>query len=621
MKLDCNVVMARGFSAYLLRNLDSFVPVVEIPVTANDIIRCIVESKSRFGDKRIVVMGTKNIIYQAENLSEFIGMETEMLLMPSQMDDETEKAFVKIRNQDCVVIGGKTVCDYAAKIGFNNVMIESGRTAMWLAISEAKRAAYISRIEEEKAQRLKTILDSTIDGIVSIDRSNRITVLNAISEKILGLAADSAIGKKIEEVLPTTKFSELINSTDTCIDEVIKHNNLPLAVNKTAIELKNKRVGSVITFQYVSKIQESEGRIRVKTNEHGHSAKHYFYDIIGSSEKIKETIRIAKKISEVDSNALIVGKSGTGKEMFAQSIHNQSRRRKEPFVAINCAAIPDNLLESELFGYVEGAFTGAVKGGKQGLIELAHRGTLFLDEISEMALSLQGRLLRVIQEKEIMRLGHDKVIAVDVRIISATNKDLEALVEKGEFREDLFYRLDVLKIELPSLDERKEDIPLMIDSFINEHRKSSENGNLYITNDAKRRLQELTWKGNIRELKNACEKLFVLTEANVIDRDDVDRVLKYKIQKMNLTALVKSEDLATENAGIEIKKAGSSAIYEQVKSNQNQPHRIKEKVSEEINSDVLKSLLAQGIKKSQIAETFGINRTTLWRFMKKYGVK
>jgi len=607
MKLDCNVVIARGFSAYLLRNRETYVPVVEIPVTANDIIGCLLESRKRYGNKRVVVMGTRNVIYQADNLSEIMGPGVETILMPSQMGTETEKAFAKLKDHDCVVVGGKPTCDYARRIGIESIMIVSGRNAMWQAITEAKRIAYIGRIEEEKAQRFKTILDYTFDGILSLDKKNRITVINATCEKILGIRTKEILGRRIEDVLPRTRFSELINSTDTCLDEVIPHHNLLLAVNKTGIVLKGERVGSVITFQYVSKIQEVEGRIRTKTSGRGHVAKHRFSDILGQSDRIKETIKMAEKFSEVDSNALIVGKSGTGKEIFAQSIHNSSRRKNEPFVAINCAAIPENLLESELFGYVEGAFTGAARKGKQGLIELAHRGTLFLDEISEMPLALQGRLLRVLQEKELMRLGHDRVISVDVRIISATNRDLFDLVEMGKFREDLYYRLDVLKIQLPPLDDRKEDIPLLADSFVSQYAGNSpEAKSCKLTDGAKRRLRELNWGGNIRELKNACERLVVLSESRLIDGCDVERVLDYKLEQM-------------KRSGRRAEPCGDPAA---LGIDGRVPARLADKPGEPSDRSTLTlnrvgDLLKQGYSKAKIARLYGIDRTTLWRRMKK----
>ncbi|MCE5283088.1 MAG: sigma 54-interacting transcriptional regulator [Deltaproteobacteria bacterium] len=606
MKLDCNVVIARGFSAQLLGNMDPYVPVVEIPVTANDIIRCLIESRERYGDRRIAVLATRNIIYQADSLAEMMGLDIQTILMPSQLGRETQNAFEKLKDRDSVILGGKPTCDFARSIGMDSIMIVSGKNAMWQAITEAKRVAYISRIEEEKAQRFKTILDHTFDGIISLDKGNRITAINATCEKILGITTQAIIGRRIEEVLPRSPFSELVSGTDSCLDEVVKHNGIPLAVNKTDIVLKNERVGSVITFQYVSRIQEAEGRIRTKTTERGHVAKHHFSDILGRSERIQATIQMARKFSQVDSNALIVGRSGTGKEIFAQSIHNASRRKHEPFVAINCAAIPENLLESELFGYVEGAFTGAVKKGKQGLIELAHRGTLFLDEISEMPLALQGRLLRVLQEKELMRLGHDRVISVDVRIISATNRDLSDLVEKGKFREDLYYRLDVLKIQLPSLDERKEDIPLLAENFIRDYGESSGDGRTFeLTDGAKARLMDMTWGGNIRELKNACERLAVLSETHVIDGIDVERVLDYKPGKTG----------GSERGG------GVPATGP--KRDRDFPADLEDRKPERLDRTAMtleniRDLLKRGYNKTRIAEFYGIDRTTLWRRMKKY---
>lgn len=222
----------------------------------------------------------------------------------------------------------------------------------------------------------------------------------------------------------------------------------------------------MVAFQDVTRIQEMEGKFYRKIHLRGHVAKYTFDDILFQSSEIKRTIETAQRYSEVDSNILIIGETGTGKEIFAQSIHNHSNRKNNPFVAINCAALPENLLESELFGYAEGAFTGAMKGGKQGFFELAHRGTIFLDEIGEISPKMQSRSLRVLQEREIMRIGDDKVIPVDVRILSATNKDLMQMVKSNDFREDLYYRLSVLDLVLPPLRERREDIPLLVNAFI-----------------------------------------------------------------------------------------------------------------------------------------------------------
>jgi transcriptional regulator with PAS, ATPase and Fis domain len=299
-----------------------------------------------------------------------------------------------------------------------------------------------------------------------------------------------------------------------------------VAANRVPIKIEEQVIGAVATFQDITKIQELEGQIRKKIHHKGLIAKYFFSDIIGKSQSIRETLYDAEKFSKVDSNILIIGETGTGKELVAQSIHNSSNRSIGPFVAVNCAALPPSLLESELFGYVEGAFTGAAKGGKAGLFELAHKGTIFLDEVSEISLDLQGRMLRVLQEREIMRLGDDRIIPVDVRIISATNRNLRKMVAEGKFRQDLLYRLDVLKINVPCLRDRKEDILPLIEYFLNRYNEKFRKNIHCITPDAQNLLIEYEWPGNIRELKNIVERLAVLTVDVRINTDSVKRVIE-----------------------------------------------------------------------------------------------
>ena len=229
-------------------------------------------------------------------------------------------------------------------------------------------------------------------------------------------------------------------------------------------------------------------------------------------EKMKETIEIASRLSKSNSTLLLTGESGTGKELFAHSIHNASRKQNGPFVAANFAALPENLLESELFGYEEGSFTGARKGGHAGLFEQAHKGTIFLDEIGDASPKIQARLLRVLQEKEVLRIGGTKIIPIDVRIVAATNKDLYELVQKGDFREDLYYRLNVLPINIPPLRERKSDIPLLVDVFLKNYSYEKE---MIISDEVMMKLMEYDWPGNIRELENMIEYLYNLAGSKI----------------------------------------------------------------------------------------------------------
>jgi len=301
-----------------------------------------------------------------------------------------------------------------------------------------------------------------------------------------------------------------------------------------------------------------------------------------------EIVNLAIEYSAVDSNVLLLGETGVGKEVFAQGIHNASSRRNEPFVAVNCAALPENLLESQLFGYVEGAFTGASRGGKMGLFEQAHRGTIFLDEIAEISPKIQGHLLRVLQEREIMRLGDDRVIPVDVRVIAATNKKLSRAMQEGHFRSDLFYRLDVLTLEIPPLRERSDDILLMLEMFMQRYAIKFHKCEKKLSPSARRLLKEYSWPGNVRELRNIAERLTVLNRPNDEMVDEVTIV--------SLLSL-RSEAVPPVNSGRTIngfKRKKLAAQQEMI-----------EKLLGETKFDYDKT-----------AQALGISRTTLWRRLK-----
>ena len=591
------MIIARGATANALKERQFFIPVVEIPFAGNDLVRSQHESKLRFGCNKVAVIGTYSMIMGVESLSDIVGLDIKSFVLPDSyyyndlIDSIKEQGFN-------VLVGGLRTVQYAASIGMNAVMVKPGKEPIWQSITEAKRVAYVSRREQEKTQRFKTILDHVYEGVIAVDKNDDISFINSASEKILGINRNKAIGKKVDDVMPKSKIAELVNDSKEYLDEIIKHNDIQLAINKVPIVLKGESVGNVLTFQNASRIQVTESKIREKIYSRGHIAKYTFNDIIGESRKIKEVIMTSKGFSQVDSNILIYGDTGTGKELFAQSIHNYSGRSSGPFVAVNCAALPENLLESELFGYVEGAFTGAVRGGKPGLFELAHNGTIFLDEISEVSPKLQGRLLRVIQEKEIMRLGHDRVIPVDVRIISATNKDLYTQAQMGDFRKDLYYRLDILKISLPSISERSEDIPLLVDHFIKNYSIQFRKEGIKITNMAKKLMQQYSWSGNIRELQNICERLVVLSTCNVIDEEDVEAVLM------------------TLNSAVPVTPTHNSII---VKVNANQNHdEDADKLEKERIAEVL---LEVGYNKIMAAEKLGMSRTTLWRRRKELKIK
>lgn len=355
-----------------------------------------------------------------------------------------------------------------------------------------------------KGQQLEVLIEHTQDAIAIVDNEEKIVLTNSIFSNLFDFKIGNYFIFNNEEINNVLKKDEIKG-------EIIKFRNQIFTINKEPIKYLSYKSGYIISFSDVTNIKRIEQNISKKIREKGFYAKYNFDMIITNSQKMKECINIAKKISKSDYTVLITGESGTGKEMIAQSIHNYSNRSLYPFVAVNCAALPENLLESELFGYEKGAFTGALKEGKTGLFEIANNGTIFLDEIGDMPLKLQTRLLRVLQEKQIMRVGSDNIINVNVRVIAATNKDLKKLVDDGLFREDLYFRLNVLPISLPPLRERKEDIMPLLYSFL--ERK------ICFESEVENLLSNYRWPGNIRELQNIASYLNVMEFNNVTLND------------------------------------------------------------------------------------------------------
>ncbi len=348
-------------------------------------------------------------------------------------------------------------------------------------------------------------------------------------------------------------------------------------------------VGRVVSLLNAAQIQTTEDQLRKKLHYKGHQAKYSFDHLITRSPRMLECIQEAKAYALTDFNIVVVGETGTGKELISQSIHAFSHRAENNFVALNCAALPENLLESELFGYVEGAFTGAAKGGKPGLFEIAHNGTIFLDEISEIPLGLQGRLLRVLQEREIMRLGDNRIIPINIRVIAATNKNLEDLVHAGKFRSDLYYRLYVLQLNLPALRERREDIPLLVQGFIRQFQaREGLTTPLELSEADFRLLQDRPWRGNIRELRNFCERLVVLYQPGTSVSD-------------LLAHLLDTSCSPDPEPQVAIPLPGSSHARIDL------PYETLRAVLQECRGN-----------RTQAAAKLGISRGTLWRMLKKY---
>ncbi|MCZ8514739.1 sigma 54-interacting transcriptional regulator [Paenibacillus filicis] len=378
--------------------------------------------------------------------------------------------------------------------------------------------------EKRLNQKLESVFNAVHEGIISTDEMGRITVFNEEAERILKLSAESCIGKSYLDVVPELKLDKSIQSRARESNQLLEIRNLVLLVSKVPMILDGHLMGVVVTFQDVTIVQRNEQEIRKKSSSLGLTTKYSFGHIIGVSGSISSAKHVAVKLANSDFTVLITGENGTGKEVFAQAIHRHSTRRDGPFVPVNFAGLAENLAESELFGYEEGSFTGAKKGGKMGLFELAHNGTIFLDEIGDAPLSIQAALLRVLQERQVMRVGGNRVIPINVRVIAATNRNLMDMMSKGAFREDLYYRLNVLPLNIPNLRERREDLFILIDYFLHDKRKQ-----LQFTPEVKDVLLNYNWPGNIRELENFMNYLIVIVEGDTVQIEHLlERILNYR---------------------------------------------------------------------------------------------
>lgn len=515
-----DVVIARGFTAQQAKAGLRF-PVVEFKLSGFDVLAAVNKARTRYTARRIAIVGTHSMTYGAESVSS-VFPDITIMSYTIEQTNFISHLLKSISGVSDVVLGGRAVYEAAGEIGFPCILMETGEESVSIAIDEAVRSVQIYRAERQRSDRIETILQYTADGVISIDSDLDVIMLNRYAESILG---PDRVGKSIVSAIDGFDIRAAADGMSPCVGEICRIAGKEVSLNLIPVPSSGDRPEYVVTFQPVDNIHRIENKIRTSRRSKGFSAKYDLSDIKGSSDAISEAKEIARRLAQSEANVLIEGETGVGKELFAHSIHVMSKRSGGPFVAVNCAALPESLLESELFGYVDGAFTGARSGGKAGLFELAHGGTIFLDEIGEIPLPLQARLLRVLQEKEIIRLGNDCITPIDVRVIAATNRSLADLVESGAFRSDLLYRINVLSIRIPPLRERTGDIHILLSHFLLEESERHRGYVISIAEDALAPLAGYGWPGNVRELKNFAERLAVFAEGKTASRQDVIRAL------------------------------------------------------------------------------------------------
>lgn len=572
-----SVIISRGRTASVLRE-QLRVPIVEVKHTFFDCINAY--HKAQQVSANVAFLATsEGYATILEKARPFMPQVSICLIDPLGSNQATQVQLDRLQAEGIeVAIGGLSLRDAVIARGMRYIMSEADPDAADEAVDEA---LHLLQIEEERRlkrvelqtryEMIQSILNCVSEGIFSVDSQRTVTNMNSVATAYLGSVH---IGDSIDGLLAQDYFSQVLGSGRPVRGALITLGRLSLTLSIAPITLDDQVIGAVATLQNQTEITAIERKMRRQLARQ-HLAEKTFEHIIGSSPALAKAKRLALTYAAVDSTVMIEGETGTGKELFAQSIHNASRRKHGPFVAINCAAFAPGVLESELFGYVKGAFTGALNEGKAGVFELAHTGTIFLDEINETSTDIQVKLLRTLQERKVVRIGDDKVTPIDIRIITASNKNLEHQVAQGRFREDFYYRICVLKLHLPALRERRADIPELVRHLLRSLPMATPEPDEALL----LRLSGYAWPGNIRQLGNIVERLAVMSQGRGFDEPWLEDVL----EDLCSTAPV------AEGAPLQSELA--------------------------LLHDVLASVRGN---REEAARRLQISTTTLWRRMKKY---
>lgn len=575
------VFIARGQNYDLLRDQYD-IPVVNVKCNYEDILLAF--QKVPKNSKKIAILGYGSIFdmitkFKTISKETFTPIEfKDVEVIDSLVEDASKAGFDTF-------IGGIRTKQACKKFNLNHIMLEISSSSIEIALSEAIHLLTIQTERDKNFELIQTLLDSTNDAVISYDQNKAITFINAKTKQ---LSQRCSLKKLSKAILNEFNSAMIFDSGESVQDTLIEIDNVKYILSIMPLKSEQQIYGAVAYLKSAAEIISSESSIRRQLNSRGHFARKTFDDIISESHCMKTTIEQAKKFAVSDNAVFISGDSGTGKELFAQSIHNYSSRKKGPFIAINCAALSPSVLESELFGYTQGAFTGASKDGKMGIFELAHNGTVFLDEIGEIDSGVQAKLLRVLQEKEIVRVGGENVIPVNVRILSATNRKLHDLAKEGKFRQDLFYRLAVLELTLPPLNERRQDIPLIVTNYLKQNYPA-----ITVNNFCLDLFTNFHYPGNIRHLINLIERCVVMSNNYSLSPQIIQSVIEKEIAAYN------------PNVGGSVNMVTNDRMI-QFSTNE-----------KEYFQEVLRKNLGN---RKKTAMELGISTTTLWRKLKNFNL-
>ena len=581
------IICRPGIISRLLRE-NLRIPVLAIPFGLADILKGL-QRASALG-KRIIITSFLNEIGGLEILGELLKVEIHQVVYKDVPSLKSAIQSCKQAGFDVAVGGGWTM-RIAEECALEYVRLETNEDGITAAFENAKSVVQANREDKEWAQTYRCILDATADGIIAVDNDGRITAINKTARNYLGINSEDTKDQPITRFIHSKSLLQILNANVRVQNKLEKINEEMFVINHLPVEISNECIGGVSTFKDVTNVMGAENAVR-RSFTRGLVAKYSLEDLIHESGVMRDIVMKAREFAKTDSTILVVGATGTGKEVLAQSIHNLSRRAGNPFVGVHCGALPEQLIESELFGYEEGAFTGSRRGGSPGRFEMAHKGTIFLDDIDTTPLNIQTRLLRILQEKEVVRLGGGRRIPIDVRIIAAASQDLNYSTETGRFREDLFFRLNVLRINIPPLKNRVDDIPVLLKHYIAKFSRENGIDPIALPYSYLERLMAYSWPGNVRQLRNFAERL-VLNSKLRCSVDPMDELFEELIQHPQRQQRI--------NPGPDAKPLRQDKLDREL--------MIIKQALEDANHS-----------KTKAAKALGVTRTTLWRKLKKAGL-
>lgn len=578
-------VCAGATAAYLRKHLAR--PVLSMRVGGDDLLRAL--SYAREHSSHVALLSYNRINHDLQAMRALFTLQVHQAVYTS-----LEEARQAVEEAACLgcrsIIGSSTVVELAEQAGLHGVLSLSEDTVR-KALEEAMGILDSQRMEIAKRRHLNAVLQHIPSGVAAVDNQGVVQSLNPALAQLLEMPPSAALGRPLQQLCPELDLQQALRDGTGEENRVIRLGSHAVVSNLLPILENGERTGLVLTCQDIAAVQRADHRIRSTRRPGAFTARYRLDQLEGKSKANREMLQLAKQFASSHSTILITGESGTGKELLAQGIHNESSRRHNPFVAINCAAFPESLLESELFGYEEGAFSGSRKGGKHGLIEAAHHGTLFLDEIGDMPVSLQTRLLRVLQEREVLRLGSTEPISIDVRIIAATHQDLNTAIEEGGFRSDLYYRLNILRLQTTPLRERPEDIEQICVGISQRLlRQGQPPGAVDVPTALMPYLVRYRWPGNVRELENIIERA-MLSATELIREDGLDEHYLARVLPELCSTLSSSAPRGQPSRETALQQVGKAAQIRHVQETLESCHG----------------------NLNEAARRLGISRTTLWR--------